>query len=120
MFGIYRRLTWDILTFMFIHNLHLCVFVVATTLSFDGTQYMKISLPEESDTTVEDISLRFKTRRPNGLLFATMSSKATDRLELMLEDGRIRFDVIIGSGSVVSQSLFVSLKRVESTTGMNV
>ena len=109
MFWIYRCTSWNILTFIFIYSLQPSVFVAATTLRFDGTQYMKILLPEESSTTVEDISLRFKSRRPNGLLFATMSSKSNDRLELMLEGARIRFDVNLGSGSRVSLSFYLSL-----------
>ena len=117
MLGIYHCTLWNILTFMFIYNLHLSVFVAATTFRFDGTQYMKILLPEESTTTVEDISLRFKTRRPNGLLFVTTSSKTNDRLELMLEGARIRFDVNLGSGSRVSQSL-IYLSKCLSNPGM--
>ena len=76
---------------------------VATTLSFDGTEYMKITLPQESRTEAEDITLRFRSRRPNGLIFATTSSDTSDRLELMLEDSQVRFDVNLGTGSKVSQ-----------------
>ena len=79
----------------------LSALAVATTLSFDGTQYMRITMPEESRTEAEDISIRFKTRRSNGLLFATTSTKTADRLELMLEGGQVRLDVNLGSGSKV-------------------
>ena len=84
-----------------VYALSLCP--VAATLGFDGTQYMAIPLPQESRTEAEDISLRFRTERPNGLLFATMSNTTLDRLELMLDDGEIRFDVNLGSGTKVSQ-----------------
>ncbi len=89
---------------IYISSLNL--FVVATTLSFDGTQFMSVRMNEGSTTEVEEISLRFRTRRPNGLLFVTTSSKSKDCLELMLEGGRVRFDVNLGSGKKVSnQSL---------------
>ena len=94
---------WLLLVFMcavfFLH-------AAATTLSFDGTQYMRITLPEESRTEAEDISLRFKTNRPNGLLFATTSATTTDRLELVLEDGKVRLDINLGSGSKVRTALY--------------
>ena len=106
--GMHYKLARDTLAFLLIYSLNLSVFVVATTLSFDGTQFMKILLPEESTTMVEDISLRFRTRRPDGLLFATTSSKSTDRLELMLQGGRVRFDVNLGSGSRVSKQFYCS------------
>ncbi len=87
--------------------------VVATTLSFDGTQYMRITMPEESRTEAEDVSLRFKTRRSNGLLFATTSTKTSDRLEVMIEGGRVRVDVNLGSGSKVC-SFYVCLPSPDS------
>lgn len=77
---------------------------VATTVSFDGTQFLTITMPEVTRTEVEDISIRFRTARPNGLIFATISSQTTDRLELMLEGGKLRYDVNLGSGSKVSLS----------------
>ena len=80
----------------------LLLFLVATTVSFDGTQHMKISMPEESRTEAEDISLRFQTQRANGLLFATTSEESVDHLELMLDAGRVRLDADLGSGPKVS------------------
>ncbi len=92
--------------------------VVATTLSFDGTQYMRITMPEESRTEAEDVSLRFKTRRSNGLLFATTSTKTSDRLEVMIEGGRVRVDVNLGSGSKVC-SFYVCLPSPDSWMYLN-
>lgn len=81
----------------------ICAFLpVAVTLGFDGSQYMEIPLPEESSTEVEDISLRFRTERPSGLLFATLSNSSVDRLELMLDDGQVRMDINVGAGTKVS------------------
>ena len=92
---------WIIKYVLFCHILGLSV-VVATIVSFDGTQYMRIVMPELSQTEVEDMSIRFQTRRPNGLLFTTRSSGTSDRLELMLEGGRVRFDADLGAGARVS------------------
>ncbi|CAH1791707.1 unnamed protein product, partial [Owenia fusiformis] len=71
----------------------------AATLAFDGTQYMKLTMPEESKTEAEDISIRFRTKRENGLIFATTSVKSKDRMELAVYKGTIRLDINLGSGS---------------------
>ena len=70
---------------------------VAMTLAFDGTQYVAIRLAHEASNEVEDISLRFRTLRSNGLLFMTTSNSTNDRLIVALEVGEIRLDVAIGS-----------------------
>lgn len=75
---------------------------VATVLSFDGTQFLRISMSEEVRTEAEDVRLRFQTTRLNSLILATTSSKTPDRLELMLDDGQLRLDVNLGSGTTVS------------------
>ena len=84
-------------------------FTVASSLHFDGTQYMKISMPGESKTEVEDISLRFSTVRPHGLLFLTASEETKDIMELLLESGAIKLKLNLGSGTRVSKFL-LSLK----------
>lgn len=81
---------------------------VASSLHFDGTQYMKISMPGESKTEVEDISLRFNTVRPHGLLFLTASEETKDIMELLLESGAIKLKLNLGSGTrtlITGQSL---------------
>ncbi|XP_064621737.1 neurexin 1-like isoform X2 [Lineus longissimus] len=72
---------------------------VASTLSFDGTQYVLISVPDESQTEAEDISIRFKTKRPTGLIFATSTDQTLDRMELSIADGRLSLEVNLGSGA---------------------
>ena len=76
-------------------------FVVATTLSFDGEQFMKITMPEESRTEAEDISIRFQTKKRDGLIFATTSGLTVDRMELSIDDAKIKLDINLGSGSKV-------------------
>ncbi|XP_067682450.1 neurexin 1-like isoform X5 [Haliotis asinina] len=73
--------------------------IAATSLRFDGTQYVKVKFPEESSTEAEDISMRFRTMHPNGLLFMTTSDKTSDRMELYLEAGALELRVDVGSGT---------------------
>ncbi|XP_074654685.1 neurexin-3-like [Tubulanus polymorphus] len=70
----------------------------AATLSFDGTQYVLISMPDESQTETEDVMLRFRTKRPSGLLFATTSERTKDRMELRIDNSRVCLEIDLGSG----------------------
>ncbi|XP_076443088.1 neurexin 1-like isoform X2 [Babylonia areolata] len=70
----------------------------AATLQFDGTQFVKVTQPEESQTQAEEFSLRFRTMHPTGLLFMTTSDQTMDRMELYLENGVIYLTVDVGSG----------------------
>uniref|UniRef100_T1J5X7 Uncharacterized protein n=1 Tax=Strigamia maritima TaxID=126957 RepID=T1J5X7_STRMM len=68
----------------------------ATTLNFNGDQYLRVSLPDESHTQAEDLVLRFRTTRPSGLLLASTTEKTTDRLEVAMELGRIKLAIHLG------------------------
>ncbi|XP_061165140.1 neurexin-1-like isoform X3 [Saccostrea echinata] len=68
---------------------------VAASLSFDGGQYMKVVFPEESETEVEDVSLRFQTERESGLLLVTSSQKSADSLMLYLDRGKLKLEINI-------------------------
>ncbi|CAG2063022.1 unnamed protein product [Timema podura] len=68
----------------------------ATTLTFNGSQHMLISVPEESRTQTEDVTLRFRTTRPLGLLLTTSTEQSADRLELAVAGGRVRLTVRLG------------------------
>ncbi|CAG5125145.1 unnamed protein product, partial [Candidula unifasciata] len=72
----------------------------AVTLRFDGTQFMKVTMATESVTQAEDISLRFRTMHPNGLLFLTAGEKG-DGMELYLEGGVLYLSVDVGSGAKI-------------------
>lgn len=73
----------------------------ATTLSFDGEQYVRVTMTEVSRTQAEDISIRFHTNRPSGLILLTKSNRTSDRLELAVEGGRTRFTLNLGDGEKV-------------------
>ena len=85
----------------------LCTFslTVATTLKFDGTQYVRVTLPEESHTEVEDISLRFRTKRSTGLLLTTMAWGSDDQLQLRLVTGRVQMVIQLGNTSKVCRNV---------------
>ncbi|XP_045116786.1 neurexin-1-like isoform X2 [Portunus trituberculatus] len=68
----------------------------AATLSFDGSQYVRMFSDEESNTQAEDITFRFRTNRPVGLLLSTTSTLSSDRLELALQAGKLRLTVKLG------------------------
>lgn len=70
---------------------------VASTLNFDGSQYMKVAFPEESVTEVEDISLQFRTERESGLLLVTSSQKSSDMLLLYLDRGKLKLEISISN-----------------------
>ncbi|XP_065332966.1 neurexin 1 isoform X3 [Cloeon dipterum] len=77
----------------------------AATLSFNGTQFLLASYPEEMRTQAEEISLRFMTSRPLGLLLLTAgSTHASDRLELTLSGGRVRLAVRLADREKVLQA----------------
>ncbi|XP_021341144.1 neurexin-1a-like isoform X3 [Mizuhopecten yessoensis] len=73
----------------------------AATLAFDSAQFMKITLDKESHTEAEDISLRFRTQHPNGLLFMTSSYRSFDSMALYLENGLVKLEIRVGSGSKI-------------------
>lgn len=69
----------------------------ASTLNFDGGQYMKMVFPEESVTEVEEISLQFQTERESGLLLVTSSQKSSDMLLLYLDRGKLKLEISINN-----------------------
>ncbi|XP_049784610.1 neurexin-1 isoform X4 [Schistocerca cancellata] len=63
----------------------------ATTLTFNGSQHVTLTAAgEEWRWQTEEVSLRFQTARPLGLLLATAADSSHDRLELSLLAGRLR------------------------------
>ncbi|XP_033734709.1 LOW QUALITY PROTEIN: neurexin-2-like [Pecten maximus] len=82
----------------------------AATLAFDSAQFMKITLDKESHTEAEDISLRFRTENPNGLLFMTSSYRSFDSMALYLENGLVKLEIRVGSGSKI---LTIGRKRLD-------
>lgn len=68
----------------------------AATMTFNGTQYMSIGLPEEFRTQTEDLVLRFRTTRHAGLIFTTNNDYYGDKLELTVAKSKLRFRMRIG------------------------
>uniref|UniRef100_A0A3P9JDP5 Neurexin-3b n=1 Tax=Oryzias latipes TaxID=8090 RepID=A0A3P9JDP5_ORYLA len=65
----------------------------ASILSFDGTMYMKVVMPNVMHTEAEDVSLRFMSQRAFGLLMAASSRESADTLRLELDSGRVKLTV---------------------------
>ncbi|KAK3584589.1 hypothetical protein CHS0354_040294, partial [Potamilus streckersoni] len=69
----------------------------AVTLKFDGVQHMKINYPEELETEIEDISLRFHTIRSDAILLLTASEIYPDMYEVYLEGGTVKVTINLGN-----------------------
>uniref|UniRef100_A0A8B9HII3 Neurexin 3b n=1 Tax=Astyanax mexicanus TaxID=7994 RepID=A0A8B9HII3_ASTMX len=65
----------------------------ASILSFDGSMYMKVVLPNVMHTEAEDVSLRFMSQHAFGLLMAATSRNSADTLRLELDAGRVKLTV---------------------------
>uniref|UniRef100_A0AAQ4QNG4 Neurexin 3b n=1 Tax=Gasterosteus aculeatus aculeatus TaxID=481459 RepID=A0AAQ4QNG4_GASAC len=65
----------------------------ASILSYDGSMYMKVVIPNVMHTEAEDVSLRFMSQRAFGLLMAATSRESADTLRLELDSGRVKLTV---------------------------
>ncbi|XP_061742804.1 neurexin 3b isoform X3 [Nerophis ophidion] len=65
----------------------------ASILSYDGSMYMKVLIPDVVHTEAEDVSLRFMSQRAFGLLMAATSRESADTLRLELDSGRVKLTV---------------------------
>ncbi|XP_072302284.1 neurexin-2-like isoform X7 [Eucyclogobius newberryi] len=70
----------------------------ATTVSYDGSMYLKVLLPKTLHTEAEDVSLRFMSQRAFGLLLATTSQQSADTMRVELDGGRVKLTVNLGKG----------------------
>uniref|UniRef100_A0A3Q2XWR7 Neurexin 3b n=1 Tax=Hippocampus comes TaxID=109280 RepID=A0A3Q2XWR7_HIPCM len=68
----------------------------ASILSYDGSMYMKVVIPNVVHTEAEDVSLRFMSQRAFGLLMAATSRESADTLRLELDSGRVKLTVNLG------------------------
>ncbi|KAM4712677.1 neurexin 3b isoform 10-T12 [Anableps anableps] len=73
----------------------------ASILSYDGSMYMKVVIPNIMHTEAEDVSLRFMSQRAFGLLMAATSRESADTLRLELDSGRVKLTVNLGKGPEV-------------------
>ncbi|XP_028296016.1 neurexin 3b isoform X15 [Gouania willdenowi] len=65
----------------------------SSILSYDGSMYMKVVMPNVMHTEAEDVSLRFMSQRAFGLLMAATSRDSADTLRLELDSGRVKLTV---------------------------
>ncbi|CAJ1074185.1 LOW QUALITY PROTEIN: neurexin-3a [Xyrichtys novacula] len=65
----------------------------ASILSYDGSMYMKVVMPNIMHTEAEDVSLRFRSQRAYGILMATTSRDSADTLRLELDGSRVKLTV---------------------------
>ncbi|XP_063352613.1 neurexin 3b isoform X8 [Pelmatolapia mariae] len=65
----------------------------ASILSYDGSMYMKVVIPNIIHTEAEDVSLRFMSQRAFGLLMAATSRDSADTLRLELDSGKVKLTV---------------------------
>lgn len=68
----------------------------SSILSYDGSMYMKVVMPNVMHTEAEDVSLRFRSQRAFGLLMAATSRESADTLRLELDSGRVKLTVNLG------------------------
>ncbi|XP_077566311.1 neurexin-3b-like isoform X16 [Stigmatopora nigra] len=73
----------------------------SSILSYDGSMYMKVVIPNVVHTEAEDVSLRFMSQRAFGLLMAATSRESSDTLRLELDSGRVKLTVNLGKGPEV-------------------
>lgn len=74
---------------------------VSPILNFNGSQTALVKMPANTKYQVEDITIRFKTARPVGLLLAT-THKSGDTVEIGVFGGKIRLLIKISNREKVS------------------
>uniref|UniRef100_A0A0C9QZT5 NRX3A_1 protein n=4 Tax=Fopius arisanus TaxID=64838 RepID=A0A0C9QZT5_9HYME len=97
----------------------------ASILHLNGSQQLTALMPEDSRTQAEEISMRFKTTKPKGLLLATSFENSSDRLQISLEQGVARVRVHIGgrekvlySGQGLNDDMWHSLRFSRRATSL--
>lgn len=68
----------------------------APLVALTGNEYIRITIFPALVTHTNDITLRFKTPKPNGLLFVTSNQYVNDYLNVTLEGGRGKLQTNLG------------------------
>ena len=84
----------------------------AKLVVFDGTDLVRVKIIPVLTTHVNDISLRFKTPKPDGLLFQTANEYTNDFLKVALEAGRGKLLTNLGGRTEVKYSAFITYSQV--------
>lgn len=95
---------------MILHRVFYHLLTDSTTLTFNGSQHMLITMVDEFRTQTEDVTLRFRTTRPLGLLLTTNTEQSADKLELALMGGRVRLVARMGDREKVGHVLSFSIR----------
>ena len=91
--------------------------VDAATLSFDGKQHFRVSLLSPSRSEAEDWRLRFRTHKPSGLLFTTVTEGSHyGRVELGLDNGKLRLTQFAVDRPKVGSSFFDQVPFIQEVT----
>jgi len=68
----------------------------APIVTFDGTDFLRINLQPTMETHTNDISVRFKTHKPDGLIFVTSNRNNGGKMMVDLRGGRARVHTNLG------------------------
>lgn len=86
-------------------------------LRLDGAQHLALNDLGAGASEAEDLSFRFKTRKPDALLVATRDDSLMDKLEISLNGGRLKASLHIGliaktvsTGSGLDDNLWHTVK----------
>lgn len=81
--------------------------------AFDGSAFVRIELTDTRATHTNDVSVRFKTQRPNGLLLITSNRQNNGYFKLSLHNGRGVVETNINGERRVSCSILCIINRVK-------
>lgn len=71
-------------------------------MTFDGTDFLRIQIRPTMETHTNDISLRFKTYKPDGVIFVTSNRNNGGKMTVDLNGGRARLSTNLGGQDRVS------------------
>ena len=74
----------------------------APFIGFTGNDHLRINIKPTRRTHTNDISLRFRTPKEDGLLFGVSSALSDAYLNTFLENGQIKLETNLGGNIRVS------------------
>lgn len=80
---------------------------------FAGNEFVRVNFNPTRVSHTNDISLRFKTQKDDGLLFATSSRGTDEYLKVFIENGRGKLETNLGGQRRVSTSLDKRFSLIE-------
>ena len=98
--------------FSFSHNGIFVWLTASQIVTFSGNDYIRVRVRPTWTTHTNDISVRFKTREQDGLLFTTSNNRNQDFLRALMDRGRVRVIHNIGGDERVSPTRRLWCKNV--------